>query len=431
MLGWWKKLGGLHAALPAESLALLTADLRRLDGVAKGLGWRLEEADANRFLEHAELDLGHVVRFLAATGLLDKWNRGIRQGFVVDRYLRLFRSSRQLKFGLREVGGALAASGIDAEIIGWTRLDSYWQRLFDWEAEAGWPYFAEHLEILEEALELGPSRDEREMTWLREKRKTNALAALPTFPRVPSSLQPRLWETALGSAKADRVAAPRCLIKDPGSVARVVEALNDGRQNVRCVAAEWLTDIRHGEAIPAVDAALRREKQDLAKAAFMDALEALGAPVDQFQNRPGLTEEAQKGPRKGLPPALSWFAFDRLPTVRWADTGEAIPREVLTWLVVQAHKLGSPEAGALLRRYAHQMRAADREELGRFVLEAWIAQDIQLPTSQEVQAKAQQMAQQVLSYYKGKTLQELTEQTGSRAWERSPSARSVPWATEP
>lgn len=399
----------VFAQMQAQTLA--PGALRMAWAPSRDWRWRLDEADANRFLEHPELDLVHVVRFLAATGLIDSWDRGFRQGVMVDRHLRHFRRSRHLEFGLREVGAALAASGIDPELIGWTRLDSWsWQGGFDWEAEGVWPYFADRLEILEEALDLRPSRDEKDVPWLRGKRKTNALAVLETFPRMPSTLQPKLWEIALGSAKTDRIAAQRCLAKVPGSVARVMEALRDGTQDVRCLAAEWLAEIRHTEAIPAIEAALRKEKQDAARAAFMDALEALGAPVDHFLNRPGLAEEAQKGLRKGVPVALSWFAFDRLPAVRWADMGENIPRDVLTWLVVQAHKLGSPEAGALLRRYAHEMHSADREELGRFVLEAWIAQDIQLPTSQEVQAKAQQMAQQMLSYYKGKTLQELADE---------------------
>jgi hypothetical protein len=266
------------------------------------------------------------------------------------------------------------------------------------------------LEILEEALELRPCRDEKDLTWLRPKRKSNALAVLEAFPRVPKSLHAKLWEIALGSAKGDRAAAQRCLVNEPGTLSRVVEALDDGRQEVRCLAAAWLSELKHRDAIPALETAFRKEKHDAAKAALLDAIEALGAPVDAFLNRPALGADAEKGLRKGIPAALGWFAFDRLPVVHWADTGEAIPREVLSWLVVQSHKLGSPEAGALLRRYAQLMHKAEREALGRFVLEAWIAEDTELPTPQELQSKAQQMAQQVLRYYKSKTLQELTEE---------------------
>ncbi len=382
------------------------------DGWAPGKDWRfrLDETDAKRFLAHPDLELTHVVRFLVAVGLVDEWNRGLRQAVIVDRYLRHFRDTHGLSFGLREIAVALQQSGFDASLIGWSRLGSYWQSSFRWEPEAVWPYFVEHLEIVEEALELRPSQDEKDMIWLRPKRQTNALAVLEAFPRMPAGLQPRLWQIALGSAKADRAAAQRCLAKETATIARIVEALQDGKQEVRCAAAAWLADLGRREAVPAIETALQTEKQDVAKAMFMDALEALGAPVDEFLNRPGLAGEAERGLRKGIPAALTWFPFDRLPSVRWGDTGDPISCEVLTWMIIQAHKMATPEPGALLRRYAHQMRASDREDLGRFILEAWIARDTELPSAAEVQAKALQLAQQVLSFYKGKTLQEVAEE---------------------
>jgi hypothetical protein len=373
--------------------------------------WRIEPADVKKFLDHPEIDLVHVVRFLAAAGFIDASKRGLGRGAEVDTYLRHFRASHALQFGLREVGAAFRASGLDSNLIAWSRLDSYWpwQGEFKWEPAAVWPYFLEHQEMLEEVFELRPkSLLVEDLAWLRPRRRSNALAVLEAFPRIPPRLQPKLWEIALGGGKTDRLSAQRCLEREPETTSRVIASLGEGKQEARALAAEWLARLGDMSALPALETALRKEKHDAAKGALMNALEALGAPVDQFLDRSGLIAEAAKGLQRGIPAGIAWFPFDRMPVVHWMDTGEPIPANVVTWLIVQAHKLGLPEAGALLRRYARQMGSTEAQALGSFVLEAWIAQDIDLPTRQEVQGKAQQLAQQMLSYYPGKTLQEVT-----------------------
>ncbi len=370
--------------------------------------WRVDENDLKGFLVQPGLDLVHVVRLLGAAGLLDAWGRALRFGAIPDRLLRHYRTAHRSSFGLRDVGAAFRASGLEPALIGWTLLDRSWQRAFAWEADAVWPYFVEHAEILEEVFGLRPAAEEKDR-WVDPRRRPAALAVLECLPRVPPALKPRLWEIALGSARGDRASAQRCLGKEPETAERIVSALDDGRQETRAVAAEWLADIRHSAAIPALEGALHEEKQDAAKAALMGALEALGAEVDRFLDRPGLAREAEKGLRKGVPAALGWFPFDRLPEVRWSDSGEPVARDVLLWLVVQGHRLGSPEPSALLRRYARQMDDGGRQALGRFVLEAWLAQDTELPTQQEVDAKATALAQQWSGSYPGKSLQEIAE----------------------
>ena len=77
-----------------------------------------------------------------------------------------------------------------------------------------------------------------------------------------------------------------------------------------------------------------------------------------------------------------------------------MPAETVTWLIVQNFKLKSPEAGPLLRRYCAMMRPAEREELGRFVLGAWLDQDLKRKyTDTEARTLAKQQAQQVWQRY--------------------------------
>jgi hypothetical protein len=374
--------------------------------------WRLDESDVRVFLELPELDLVHVVRFLAAIGVIDKGGRALRAAVGVDRYLRHYQAVRKERFGLRELAAAFRVSGLDPAAIGWSCLDAYWQwdSAFRWTPEATWPYFLENVELLEEAFELRASTSPEEDTpWRKPQRKSNALRVLESFPRVPARLKPKVWEIALGNAKSDRLSAQTCLGREPETTDRVIEALQDGKQDVRAVAADWLARLGAKEAVPALEASFAKEKHDISKAALMKALESLGVPVDRFLNRGGLVGEAEKGLRKGVPESLAWFPFDRLPELHWEDTGDVLPPTVITWFIVQAHKLGSPEPGALVRRYAQHVRSAEARALGRFVLEAWIAHDVELPTRQEIDAKAQQLAAQMVSFYQGKTLQEVVE----------------------
>ena len=126
---------------------------------------------------------------------------------------------------------------------------------------------------------------------------------------------------------------------------------------------------------------------------MLTALERLGEDVERYLDRDKLLADAQKGLKKGTPPALEWFPWDRLPKVHWQESGQQVPVEVVRWLVVQSFKLKSPEAGPLLRRYAAMMRPAERTELGQFVLGAWLDQDLKRKFSDaECRAKAQQQA---------------------------------------
>lgn len=206
--------------------------------------------------------------------------------------------------------------------------------------------------------------------------------ALATLPTLPSEAIDALTTIALRPQKAKRQAAQDALAGVDGYEDRAIAALEDTRAEVRAVAAQWLQRLAYEPAVPALETAIVKEKNDVANGAMLDALESLGRPVEKYLDRDGLRREAEAGLAKGLPKGLEWMRWDALPTVHWSDTGDVVPLEVLQWLVAQAVKTKSPEPNALLRKYCGVFEAGEREELGQHLLEAWLAQDV-LPISQE------------------------------------------------
>ncbi len=79
--------------------------------------------------------------------------------------------------------------------------------------------------------------------------------------------------------------------------------------------------------------------------------------------------------------------------MRWSDTGEPVPVETLQWLIAQAVKAKSPEPNAILRKYCAMFEPSDREQLGQFLLESWMAEDTRPIEPDEALAKARQQAQ--------------------------------------
>jgi hypothetical protein len=238
----------------------------------------------------------------------------------------------------------------------------------DWSDEAVAPFMTLHLDKVLDLL-----RPARERDWSIDPMA--AFPALASLPALPSTVADALFATALGSRKTERRPAQDALAKVPGIETRIISALSDGRSEVRALAAQWLARLRHEPAIPALEAAVGKEKQDVAVGAMLDALQAMGQPIEKYLDRDKLADQAAKAVAKGLPKDLAWFPWAGLPPVRWA-TGEPVPLVTLQWLLAQAVKAKSPEPNALLRKYCSMFDAADREPFGQFVLEAWIAEDL-------------------------------------------------------
>jgi uncharacterized protein DUF4132 len=279
---------------------------------------------------------------------------------------------------LLELEAMMAPLGFAPENLALTWLRSFADT---WADDDVWPFFARHPEYL---------RD-----WPDPRASTpiaGSLRAIETFPEPPAPLLPTLFEMALGSGKAERAMAQRALAKLPGRQARIIAALADGKADTRAAAADWLGRLRHAAAIPALEAALGKEGNDVVMGAMMAALESLGVNLDKFLDRDALPAQAKKALAKGVPAGLANFPMETLPTVRWAGDERPVAPEVLQWFVVQAFKLKSPEPQALLQRYCAMFVPADRERFGQFALEWFLAEDLKTIPRAEAEARARQRA---------------------------------------
>lgn len=282
----------------------------------------------------------------------------------------------------------------------------------DWPVEAVWPFFAHHVDQLVQLMNPAQTKD----YWFDRKAVYRAIGTLPT---PPAEVVNALFGLALGSGKTDRLPAQQALENLPGKEARVIAALADGKADVRMVAAQWLARLKCEEAIPALEKALSKEKNDVPKGAMLDTLQLLGQPVEKYLDRKALETDAATTLAKGLPKELDWFPWAALPVVRWGDTGDTIFNDVVRWMLVQAVKQKTPEPNAVLRKYCSMMAPRDRETLGQFVLEAWLIEDVRPVTPEQALESATTTAQSLHAsmkshpqYYKddpnfGKSLEEL------------------------
>lgn len=291
---------------------------------------------------------------------------------------------------------------------------STWEPLgANWRNEDVWPFFAHHLEVVNQAL----TTSSLDSYWFD---RAALYKAIRTLPIPPESIIGTLFNVALGSAKAERIAAQDALSNLPGKENRIINALSDGKGDVRTIAAQWLTRLNYAPAKNFLEQAVVKEKNDVAKAAMLDALMALGESVEKYLSVDNIKLQAAKSLAKGIPKDLEWFPWSAIPAVKWKKSNENVSQNVLSWLIVQAFKQKSAEPNAILRKYTEMFEPLGRERFGQFVLEAWLNEDIK-PLSpdlamQQAQSHAQYLFSAMKSYpqywesnpHFGKSVEELT-----------------------
>ncbi len=351
--------------------------------------------------QRPELTPLHVVRLLRLSGLLQVMpNAQIENKLdpripaeTLDRLFGAYRGTHQPRMGLRELAAAFRASALDDDLIAWARLGDTWTPRFVWEDQATWPYFAERLDWLAHVLDSTASSTGMLRLYLGGgDRRAAALSLLATFPEPPPRFLSRLWELALGTSKVYPPLAQRILEKLPDCSKRVCEALASRDSQARKASAEWLARIKPEGAAEAIRKALESEKAAQAKAALAAALESLGGEKPgngrrsgrQQGSRESLRREAALGLKKGIPVKHAWFPYDRLPGARWVADDTPVENDILRWLVVSAWKSKRAEPTVLLRNQVKLIREDDARRLGKFVLEAWLAEDLRPPTAEEV-----------------------------------------------
>jgi hypothetical protein len=387
----------------ADAIRKAFADLQggRVEPVLSCLlyeGWHKEISEPLKpFWQRSELHLAHLVRFFIQVGAVPLEpgpnSRFVSNGFWLATFIGAFHRTHP-EAGLRELGAAYTAAGLDARRIGSLLLGSFGSgAVFGMPSGQIWPYWAEHLDKLEQAF--APCTGDYVERERQKQRRASAFETLACFPKPPAPLLPILWDLALGP-KGERPQAQRCLEGASNKLQRLTVALTSGSADARLAAAEWLGRLGEKSALEALLTAFQREKNEAAKGAMMTAMEQLGAPMDQFLDRDGLVKQAAKGVAKGPPEDLKWFPFDQLPAVHWQDTEKSVEPVILQWWLIQGFKLKNPEPGALLRRYCASMAPSEREALGQFILEAWLAEDVALIPRAEAEQRAMSAAQNML-----------------------------------
>lgn len=352
-----------------------------------------------------ELQPIHAIRLLILIGHLNSTESHYSSDLFLHEghnLLLLYRNHHpdQLK-DIRELAAVLEALQLRPERIGDEILSAWGDSEFwRWGKDAIWPYFAERSQLLEDAFAPAVGDSWSTSYYTQKRQRKNAFRILKTFPQPPAQLVPMLWKLAFEGAKNEREIVQDCLNEFDETLDRVLAGLTDPNRNMRTIAAEWLGNRGDAAAIAPLKQALKEEKSDAAKDIMLRSLEKLGASVDEFLDRDNLLKDSQKLLQKGIPAALKWFPFNALPIVHWQDTGQPVATDIIQGLLLQCWKQKTPEPGPILKRYVAMWQSDEREVIGQFILESWIAQDTAPAyTPQEADQKAQKQAQQEFQYY--------------------------------
>lgn len=374
-----------------RSLENLTGAAALVDGepALRVLGARAAVEQFMAFARHPDVRLIHLLRLIALSGQISAGGIGRPTMFWgMVQPIREYEKHHPPGFTLLELAATLNAIGVDSRIIGYDLLSEYGKR-FVRVTNGLADYFAAHLDLLEMGLDNQPLAGMWHYEWRNIRERT--LEMIARFPEVPPALVSRIWRIAIGPGKMGRAAAQKMLARLSDLRQRLADALASGDYPTRVVAAQWLGRTREKYAAELLHKALKKEKQDAAKDAMLTALESLGESIERYLDRDQLSAEAERGLKKGLPKDLEWFPVHSWPETRWHDSLQPVPAEILNWFLTQTNKLGTPEAGALLRRYCQQFAADDRETLGTFVLTQWLAYD---GRPKYTDAEARQLAKQ-------------------------------------
>src|SRR5262249_4503887 len=196
-------------------------------------------------------------------------------------------------------------------------------------------YFLEHLDLIDEALGVQPKSGADEWS------EKGVLQLLAWLPKVPERLLRPLLDLALGPGKQMRAPARKLLATAMGIDEAIVARLADAKKEIRATAADWIGARGMKAAVPALNRALKTEKSDEGRAAFLTALSALGQDISEHFSQKALKAEAEKGLAKTPSKSLEWFPFAALPSLKWRD-GKTVDPMVVKWWIVLADKLKDP-----------------------------------------------------------------------------------------
>lgn len=347
--------------------------------VVDWLRWhQFKHPAVDAFFHDPRLSLRHLVRLAVAmsnchiNGLFSDWGGPV--GAAVQRRLAEGADPRAFITLWTQAGG----SDFIAEHL--TRR-WYWQ-LPEFDGPL-WPELCSRFDQIDQALGMSPQSE------TEHKQTLPGLELLEYFPLLPARYRNRLMLLAGDSSARIREKARALLQQTPVIDGAIAVQLQDGRQEVRALAADWLASRQADAEAPQIRAALAKEKSDLARAAMISALERMGQDVSAYFNPALLAKEAQAGLAKARPKGLDWFPFDMLPALRWAD-GTSVEPVLPQWWIVLSAKLKQPGGNALVNLWLDRLAPGDAHKLGWMVLTGWIDEDTRRPSDEDANAFAAQ-----------------------------------------
>lgn len=372
----WVRVGTRHGVEKAkENRKLTDDDLRQVVACATGRrgGHPLADFNAN-VLGRAvpSFNLLHLLRLGAG-------QRNARVGYLVHTRIDDIDDLRQVEDALRRSWNTETAFD---ELPQLAMASRYWGAI---EPVVSWPWFATRPDVLQGWL-TGDASD-----------VGDALTVLNAFPSLPPSLLPSVAAVAMSRSRRNRPVAQQLLARHGAARALAEQGLSDTVGELRAASAGWLADLGDADAVPALRAALAKEKREVPRAALLNALQDLGDDISADLAPERLLAEARAGLRGKRPAAMDWFGFERLPALAWRN-GEAVDPLIPTWWVVLADKVKDPDGSGLLALYLGLLAPASGEAFGRFVLDSWIAHDVRHPLEQESRAYAAVAGQKWHSY---------------------------------
>lgn len=275
-------------------------------------------------------------------------------------------------------------------------MNYYYDLTLESDANCVWPFFAENLIYLDEALGLIPSLEPQNSGYTFDKKR--GLKILTFFPKLPAKYNIHLLELALGDTKIPRLLAQQALSKSSCIHRQVEKALTSNKFKQRILAANLLVILGNKSSIAALNTALNQEKQEAVQAALLSALESLGENIGQYLTPSRLLNDAIKGLKSKKPTGIEWLVSDTIPALTWQN-GDQVDRRIITWWTWLAVKLKEP-SNPLLTIYTRLLSEKSQQQLGLFILQSFIQQDTLTPTLAEAEYQANIAAPQRLKDYK-------------------------------
>ena len=280
----------------------------------------------------------------------------------------------------------------------------YYHNIYENEPYKLWAFFAENDFLIDQTLGLAPLPTIQCNGYIDiDFDKICAIKILQLFPTIPAKYVAYLLESALGESKQLRYAAQNALRQIPNIHSQIEQALSSSKQEVRITAANWLAELGQKSSIKVLNTALKNEKRETVQAAILIALEKFGEDISQYLTPKKLLADAQKGLKGKKITDFDWFNFNLIPSLSWQN-GKIIEPQIIEWWICLAVKL-KDSSHPLLIIYTRLLSPQSQQQLGEFILQSFINQDIRIPTLEEAEAKASSETDKRLQEYIGCYLQ--------------------------